>query len=98
MNISGYGFGASQAGGYAILNNLYGVVSSWSDTQVVVAVQPGTSSGNLYVHQYGVDSNAVAFTSTWASSTPAITSLSPASGIIGDFATINGTGFGAAQN
>ena len=97
VTITGTGFGGSQGVGYVLLNNAYGLVVSWSDTQIVVAAQPGTFSGNLQVHQNGFDSNAVVFTSTSSSSSPAIMSLSPASGILGDQIVINGVNFGATQ-
>src|SRR6266568_423745 len=80
-----------------MLNNMYGAVLSWSDTQIVVTVQPGTSSGNLYVHQHGFNSNAVPFTSTWAGSAPAITNIPTSSGYPWDGVIINGVNFGAVQ-
>jgi len=97
LAIAGSGFGATEADGYVMLNNMYGAVLSWSDTQIVVTVQPGTSSGNLYVHQHGFNSNAVPFTSTWAGSAPAITNIPTSSGYPWDGVIINGVNFGAVQ-
>ncbi len=60
-------------------------------------MQQGTLSGYLYVHQYGLDSNALPFTSSWSPSNPAIASLSPTSGTAGDSVSINGANFGYSQ-
>jgi hypothetical protein len=98
ITISGSAFGEIQGSGYVVLNNLYGLVMSWSDTQIVVAMQSGTLSGNLYVHQNGFNSNVKPFSSLWPNLAPAIASVSPPSGIIGDSIYINGVNFGAVHN
>jgi hypothetical protein len=60
--ISGSGFGSSQGGGNVWLGSTYGVVVSWSDTQVVAAIASGAQTGTAKVLQGGVSSNAITFT------------------------------------
>lgn len=98
VTILGSDFGNAQGSGYVVLNNLYGIVVSWSDTQIVTTMQPATLSGNLYIDQFGLQSNLVPFTSPFSSSAPAISSISPSSGIVGDLVSINGANFGFAQS
>jgi len=93
VTIAGTGFGASQGSGNVWLGNTYGVVVSWSDTQVVATIASGAQTGTAKVLQGGVWSNAVTFTVI----TPNISSISPTSGLAGTQVTIVGTGFGAAQ-
>jgi len=93
ITISGSGFGAAQGNGQVWLGNMNGVVSSWSDSQVVAAVATGASSGKAQILQNGVWSNAVPFNA----GIPQITGISPNSGPGGTAVTISGSGFGAAQ-
>jgi hypothetical protein len=60
--IKGNGFGTSQGGGVAWIGSTGGVVSSWSDTQVVATVAAGALSGIVKIQQNGTWSNAVTFT------------------------------------
>ncbi len=71
----------------------YGVLVSWSDTQIVANVASGSKSGVAQVLQGGVWSNTVNLTV----STPNITSVTPTTAIAGTQITITGTGFGASQ-
>src|SRR5438445_7805135 len=93
MEITGTGFGASQGSGNVWLGSTYGVVVSWSDTQIVANVASGSKSGVAQVLQGGVWSNTVNLTV----STPNITSVTPTTAIAGTQITITGTGFGASQ-
>ena len=94
VTIVGSGFGAVQgAGGQVWLGTLSGVVQSWSDTQVVALVAPGAASGNAWILQNSVMSNALPF----SVNSLHIISVSPASGLPGTSVTIIGTGFGSTQ-
>src|SRR6266436_2376791 len=93
VTIAGTGFGASQGSGNVWLGSTYGVVVSWSDTQIVANVASGSKTGVAQVLQGGVWSNTVNLTV----STPNITSVTPTTGIAGTQVTIAGTGFGASQ-
>jgi hypothetical protein len=64
LTITGTGFGTTQQGGVvAIGPESNGIVTSWSNTQIVVTVPAaGLQPGNLYVNQYSVWSNGVAYT------------------------------------
>jgi hypothetical protein len=76
-----------------VLGTSPATVVSWSDTQIVATVASNAQSGNAQVQRGGVWSNAVPFTVI----TPAISSVTPASGLPGTSVTISGSGFGAAQ-
>src|SRR6266436_3169114 len=91
--ITGSGFGSSQGNGNVWLGSTYGVVVSWSDSQVVATVASGSKTGVAQVLQGGIWSNAVDFTVI----TPNISSVSPATAVAGTQVTITGTGFGASQ-
>jgi N-acetylneuraminic acid mutarotase len=93
VTITGSGFGATQGSGIVQLGNTAGVVTSWSDGQVVATVAPGSASGTAQILQNGVWSNSVPF----AINLPHIASISPNSGAGGTAVTITGNGFGATQ-
>ncbi|HEY6946904.1 MAG TPA: IPT/TIG domain-containing protein [Candidatus Acidoferrum sp.] len=77
--INGSNFGSSQGSGNVWLGSVYGVVVSWSDSQVVAAVASGSQSGVAQILQGGVWSNPVNFTVI----TPNIASVTPATAIAG---------------
>ena len=93
VTIAGTGFGAAQGTGQVWLGTLNGVVQSWSDTQVVATVAPGSMSGNVRILQNSVLSNAVPF----GVNSQHLTGVSPASGLPGTLVTFAGTGFGSSQ-
>ena len=93
ITIAGTGFGATQGSGNVWLGSTYGVVVSWSETQVVASIAPGSKSGVAQILQSGVWSNAVNLTV----STPNIANVTPTMAIAGTQVTITGTGFGANQ-
>jgi hypothetical protein len=72
VTITGTGFGASQGSGNVWMGNTYGVVVSWSDTQVVATIASGAKTGTAQILQGGVWSNSVSFT---VSSQPTLMSL-----------------------
>jgi hypothetical protein len=74
ITISGSAFGSVQGTGKVWLGNTYGVVVSWTDTQVVATIASGAQSGTGKVLQGGVWSNAVNLTVI----TPNISSVTPA--------------------
>src|SRR5262249_43804940 len=45
VTITGTGFGANQSSSYATVNGLSMGISSWSDTQIVGTIMPGSVSG-----------------------------------------------------
>jgi hypothetical protein len=62
VTINGGGFGSSQGSGNVWIGNTYGVVTGWSDTQLVATVGSNAVSGVVKVEQNAVWSNAVTFT------------------------------------
>jgi hypothetical protein len=94
VNIEGSNFGATQGSSTVTFNGTLASVTSWSDQQIQVLVPNGTSTGNLVVTVYGIATNAGAFTLV---PTPVISSISPASGVVGTSITISGSHFGASQ-
>jgi hypothetical protein len=89
----GTGFGTTQGPGNVWLGSTYGIVESWSDSQVVAAVASGARSGTAQILQNGVWSSAISF----AVITPNVTGVTPASAMAGMQVTFTGTGFGAIQ-
>ncbi len=93
VTITGTGFGPTQGSGTVSLGTTLGTVLTWSDTQVIAAVNTGSSSGAAQVHQNNLASNAVPFTVNTAT----ITGISPNAGLPGTQVTISGSGFGSTQ-
>jgi hypothetical protein len=62
VTINGNGFGASQGSAVVWLGSLAGQVTSWTNTQIVATVAPGSVSGVAWVEQNGQLSNMVTFT------------------------------------
>ena len=62
ITISGSGFGAAQGSGVVWLGSTAGQVVTWSDTQIVAAVDATALTGIARVQQNGTWSNAVGFT------------------------------------
>src|SRR5215468_4832465 len=93
VTFTGTGFGSAQGSGNVWLGSTYGVVVSWSDTQVVATVASGAKSGTAQILQGGVWSDPVNFTVV----TPVVTSVTPTTGVAGTQVTFTGTGFGSAQ-
>lgn len=95
VTIVGSSFQASQGSSTVTFNGTPvspGGITSWSNTQIVVAVPAGASTGLLTVTVNGVSGSA---------STPfevpslTLTSLAPPESPVGGTITINGTGFGS---
>jgi hypothetical protein len=93
VTITGEQFGDSQGSGTVTLGTSAGTVISWSSTQIVALVVPGSTTGIAQVTQGGLASNSVTFTVA----TPTISAVSPTSGSVGTAVTIFGSGFGTTQ-
>ena len=94
VNIQGSNFGATQGSSTVTFNGTLASVAYWSDQLIQVLVPSGTSTGNVVVTVYGIATNAGTFTLV---PTPVISSISPASGVVGTSITISGSHFGASQ-
>src|SRR2546426_3390345 len=95
VTITGSNFGSTQSASTVTFNGTAATPTSWSATSIVVPVPAGATTGNVVVTVGGVASNAVSFTVTVPA--PSITSLNPASGLVGASVTIVGANFGATQ-
>jgi hypothetical protein len=62
VTINGNGFGASQGSAVVWLGSMAGQVTSWTNTQIVATVAPGSVSGVAWVEQNDQWSNMVSFT------------------------------------
>jgi hypothetical protein len=92
VTVTGTGFGV-QSSGVIYLGSALGNVSSWTDTQIIATVAPGSASGSVQVVQSGQDSNLVSFTVNG----PTITGISPTNGVATTSVTITGSGFGSSE-
>jgi len=95
VTISGANFGATQGTSTVKFNGVAATPASWSATSIVAPVPAGATTGNVVVTVGGVASNGMNFAVT--PPPPSITSLNPASGVVGTSVTISGANFGAAQ-
>jgi RHS repeat-associated protein len=98
VTITGSGFQANRGTGIVSFFNNASPNSfvSWSDTQIVVAVPSGATSGAVTVFaNNGAGSNQ---DQTFTMPNPIVSSLSPASGPTGTQVQVNGVGFGGSQN
>ena len=93
VTITGVNFGSPQGSSTVTFNGTAASPTSWSNTQIVVPVPSGTSSGIILVTVSGTASNGIYFTLT----VPTISTLSPSSGPTGTSVTISGSNFGATQ-
>jgi hypothetical protein len=93
LTISGAGFGAIQGASTVLLNQTPATTTSWTPSSIVVTV-PNESTGNVVIQVGGVNSNPAEFI---VLPTPAISSVSPASGDIGSTVQISGANFGDTQ-
>jgi hypothetical protein len=75
-------------------NGVSARTTSWSDTQIILPVPVGATTGNVVVSVGGVPSNGVLFTVT---APPAIVTVNPTGGPAGTSVTISGSNFGSTQ-
>jgi len=92
LTITGYNFGSTQGTSTATFNGILATPTSWSDTEIIVPVPAGASTGPVVVTVGSLSSIGVTFTVA-----PQITGLSPSSGQVGTVVTISGYNFGASQ-
>ncbi len=98
VTITGTSFGSTQATSKVAFNRTTATVTSWSATSIVAPVPSGTTTGNVVVTVGGRASNGVRFTVSVPA--PSLTSLSPASAVVGSGAqtlTLNGRNFLASS-
>jgi RHS repeat-associated protein len=94
VQINGSGFGATQGSSTVTFNYVTASIVSWSATQIVATVPSAATTGGVKVTVGGVASNTnVVFTIPG----PQVTSISPASGVVGTQVTVNGSGFQATR-
>lgn len=91
--ISGTGFRASQGSSTVSFNGVLATPTRWSNTEIVVPVPQGASTGPVKLCIAGKCGSAGTFTVT-----PSITSVSPPEGPLGAEVRIIGTAFGSSQN
>ena len=98
IKITGKKFGAPLGSSNVTFNNTVATQNiSWTDTQILVKIPNGATSGKLYVNVGTKKSNGIDFTLTVANSDPVISNLSITSGYPGQEVTINGSKFGSTQ-
>jgi IPT/TIG domain/Bacterial Ig-like domain (group 2)/Galactose oxidase, central domain/Kelch motif len=94
VTISGEGYGAIQGASRVTVDGVPATTTSWSPASIVVTVPAGVTTGNVTVYVSGVGSNLAQFT---VLPTPAIATLTPASGDVGVTVDISGSNFGDTQ-
>ena len=96
VTINGTNFGPTIGTRASVVsfNGITARPNNWSDTQILVPVPAGATTGNVVVSLSGVLSNGVNFT---VATPPSITNLNPSSGPVGTSVTISGANFGATQ-
>jgi hypothetical protein len=88
VQISGSGFGSSQS--TVTFNGVNAPIVNWSDTLITANVPAAATTGPVKVTVAGIDSNVNVYFNV---PPPAVSSISPTSGIVGTQVTINGFGF-----
>jgi hypothetical protein len=86
VTISGADFGTTQGSSSVTLNGTAVTVTSWSDTQIVVAVPVGATDGSIVVTTGSGTSNGVLFDVTVVDAAPTVSISNPADG-----STVSGT-------
>ena len=94
VTITGNSFGATQGSSTVKFNGVTASIASWSGTSIGVIAPAGNGSLPVVVTVDGLASNALSF---WIDPSPAISSLTPATGNVGQVIGIAGTDFGAVQ-
>src|SRR6202522_4270858 len=94
VTVTGTKFGSPQGSSTITFDGMTATPTSWTGTKIVVPVPAGSGTGPVVVVVKNVPSNGVTFTNT---TTPIITSITPAFGNVGTSVKINGSLFGATQ-
>src|SRR4029077_16837257 len=95
VTLTGANFGATQGTSSVQFNGTAATPTSWSASSIAVPVPVGATSGPVVVTVGGVASNGMTFTVTLPP--PSLTSVLPASGVVGTSVTLTGANFGATQ-
>jgi hypothetical protein len=95
VTIAGANFGLTKGTSTVTFNGISATPTSWSAASIVVPVPGGATTGNVVVTVGGIASNARTF--TVSATAPAITSLTPGSGLVGTAVTIAGSNFGSTK-
>jgi hypothetical protein len=96
LTITGTSLGSIQGKSAITFNGTPGFPTGWSNTQVVVAVPTGATTGNVVLTIAGVPINGINFTVV-AGGAPAIISLSPTMAPTRSVVLVEGTNFGSTQ-
>jgi len=105
--INGSGFGASQNGSLATLNDVPVTVNSWTNTSIVITIPSGATSGPLLVSVQPSmnDSNSVDFTVTtqplptpWLDQDVGLVGIAGTAGYASGTFTVNGAGQGTQSS
>jgi RHS repeat-associated protein len=95
VTITGSSFGATQGTSTVVFNNTTATsIQSWSNTEIVVTVPSGATTGGVRVVVGSANSNT---NKTFTVANVVVSSVSPAAGTVGTQVTINGSGFGATR-
>jgi RHS repeat-associated protein len=94
VQINGSGFGSGPTGNTVTFNGVSAAVGPWSDTQITATVPSTAVTGPVVVKVGGVSSGSDVYFNIPA---PAITSISPSSGVFGTTVTVNGSGFQSSK-
>jgi IPT/TIG domain len=94
ITITGTNFGSTQGSSTVNFNGIAAAPTNWSDTQIIVPVPTGATTGNIVVTVGGTASNGIAFTVV---TTPVISALNPTFGGPGATVAVTGSNFGATQ-
>jgi YD repeat-containing protein len=97
VTITGSGFQAAPGNSFVYFNGMNtSSPVSWSDTQIVIAVPAGATSGAVKVISNNGDTSNQDL--TFSLPNPIIIGLVPANGPVGTQVQINGSGFGTTQS
>jgi hypothetical protein len=83
VTIKGSNFGTVQGTGLVAFNGSYATVSSWTGTNIVASVPPGTTTGPVTVTVNGIGSNGVQFTIGTGAISGTVSNAGNAAGIAG---------------
>ena len=93
VTISGVNFGATQGISVVKFNGVVAAPTSWSDTEIVVSVPAGATSGPVIVFANEYGSNSVDYIVVQLR----VSGVVPSIGQVGSQVTISGSGFGSSK-
>lgn len=95
--ITGTGFQSTQGASTVTVGGASATVTAWASSSISITIPSGTGTATVVVTTAAGASNAASYTYTVSPSIPAISGISPTSGIVGASVTISGTDFGSTQ-